>query len=82
MSTLCINVNGNILTEDFPKDHLHHRGVFWAWHQVLIGDKKMGDAWECRDFIWDVQQFDQGQSDLNSMTLNRPHAVEVAIVEG
>ena len=64
------NVNGNILSEDFPKDHLHHRGIFWAWHQVWIGDKKMGDAWECRDFIWDVQQFDQGQSDLNSMTLN------------
>jgi hypothetical protein len=54
---------------DFPKDHLHHRGVFWAWHQVLIGDRKMGDAWECRDFVWDVQQFDQGQSDLNSLTL-------------
>jgi hypothetical protein len=64
------NVNGHILSEDFPKDHLHHRGIFWAWHQVWIGDKKMGDAWECRDFIWDVQQFDQGQSDLNSMTLN------------
>jgi hypothetical protein len=20
-----------ILTEDFPKDHLHHRGLFWTW---------------------------------------------------
>jgi hypothetical protein len=63
------NVNGKILTEDFPRDHLHHRGIFWTWHQVLIGDRKMGDAWECRDFVWDVQQFDQGQSDLNSLTL-------------
>jgi hypothetical protein len=33
--------DGAALTEDFPADHLHHRGVFWAWHQVWIGDKKL-----------------------------------------
>lgn len=44
-----------ILTEDFPDDHPHHRGVFWAWHQVLVGDSALGDAWECRDFEWDVR---------------------------
>jgi hypothetical protein len=64
------NVNGKILTEDFPRDHLHHRGIFWTWHQILIGDKKMGDAWECKDFIWDVQQFDQAEVTSNSIKLN------------
>lgn len=64
------NVNGEILTEDFPKDHLHHRGIFWTWHQVLIGDKKMGDAWECKDFVWDVQQFDQAEVTSNTIRLN------------
>lgn len=51
--------DGTILTEDFPADHLHHRGIFWTWHQILIGDQEMGDAWECRDFIWDVQEVKQ-----------------------
>jgi len=45
---------GEILTEDFPADHLHHRGVFWAWHQVWLGDKKLGDGWATIDFFWDV----------------------------
>ena len=26
-----------LLTGDFPKDHYHHRGVFWAWPHVRIG---------------------------------------------
>ncbi|NND34520.1 MAG: hypothetical protein HKN76_18185 [Saprospiraceae bacterium] len=48
-------LNGQILTEDFPDDHLHHRGIFWSWHQVLIGEKSIGDAWACEDFSWDVE---------------------------
>ncbi len=47
-------LDGEILTEDFPADHLHHRGVFWAWHQVWLGDKKLGDSWAANDFFWDV----------------------------
>ncbi|MEM7381073.1 MAG: DUF6807 family protein [Bacteroidota bacterium] len=47
-------LDGYELTEDFPEDHLHHRGLFWAWHQVYIGDKRVGDSWDCRDFIWEV----------------------------
>ena len=47
-------INGGVLTEDFPDDHYHHRGVFWAWHQVFVGDKRMGDAWETTNFDWNV----------------------------
>tara|TARA_R110002049_G_scaffold309311_1_gene521153 strand:- start:9002 stop:9979 length:978 start_codon:yes stop_codon:yes gene_type:complete len=47
-------LDGHILTEDFPEDHLHHRGIFWAWHQLYIGDKRIGDGWEIKDFSWDV----------------------------
>lgn len=43
-------IDGTVLTEDFPADHLHHRGIFWAWHQVWIGDKPIGDPWEIKDF--------------------------------
>jgi len=47
-------LDGEILTDDFPADHLHHRGVFWAWHQVWLGDKKLGDGWATIDFFWDI----------------------------
>ncbi|WP_372948129.1 PmoA family protein [Mariniphaga sp.] len=43
-------VDGEVLTEDFPIDHLHHRGIFWAWHQVWIDGKRIGDPWEIKDF--------------------------------
>lgn len=47
-------LDGTVLTEDFPDDHPHHRGIFWAWHQLFIGDKRMGDGWEIEDFSWEV----------------------------
>jgi hypothetical protein len=49
------DLDGNVITEDFPDDHGHHRGIFWAWHQVRVGDQKVGDPWVCKDFLWDVQ---------------------------
>ena len=30
-------LDGEVLTEDFPEDHPHHRGIFWAWHQLYVG---------------------------------------------
>ena len=35
-----LDLDGEPLTEDFPADHPHHRGVFWAWHQVRIGGRQ------------------------------------------
>ncbi len=37
-------LNGEVLTDDFPKDHYHHRGVFWAWPHVKVGEKEY-DLW-------------------------------------
>ena len=37
-------LDGEVLTDDFPKDHYHHRGLFWAWPHVRIGDKHY-DLW-------------------------------------
>jgi hypothetical protein len=28
------SLDGKALTDDFPKDHLHHHGVFWTWPVV------------------------------------------------
>ncbi len=49
------DLDGNVLTEDFPADHLHHRGIFWAWHQVRIDGRSVQDQWVNRDSLWTVQ---------------------------
>lgn len=50
------SLGGEVLTEDFPKDHEHHRGVFWAWHTLTVAGKYAGDNWVCDDFEWDLQE--------------------------
>ncbi len=50
------SLGGKVLSEDFPADHLHHRGVFWAWHSLTVGGKYAGDNWVCDDFEWDLQR--------------------------
>jgi hypothetical protein len=37
-------LDGEVLTDDFPKDHYHHRGLFWAWPHVKIGETET-DLW-------------------------------------
>ncbi len=37
-------LDGEVLTDDFPKDHYHHRGLFWAWPHVRIGEQET-DLW-------------------------------------
>lgn len=40
------DLDGVILTDDFPKDHYHHRGLCWTWPHVRIGDDdKIHDLW-------------------------------------
>ncbi|XOV95082.1 MAG: DUF6807 family protein [Bacteroidota bacterium] len=63
------SLDGQILTEDTPKDHLHHHGVFWAWHQLYIGDKRIGDAWENKFFKWEVMSVKPIKSKGSSKTI-------------
>jgi hypothetical protein len=34
------NLEGEILTRDWSKDHPHHRGIYWAWPEVEFGSKR------------------------------------------
>lgn len=64
------NLDGDIITEDFPDDHGHHRGVFWAWHQVFVDDVRLGDSWLCEDFQWDVQSSESSDSGPDAVKLS------------
>ena len=41
--------DGTVLTDDFNKDHPHHRGIFWAW-EVITVDGKTDDIWTVKGF--------------------------------
>lgn len=64
------DLDGNVITEDFPEDHKHHRGIFWAWHQVWVGDQKIGDPWLCKDFDWVTKS--------RGLNYNSDHSVTVS----
>jgi len=38
---------GVSLLGDFPKDHYHHRGLFWAWPDVRVAGTSY-DGWMMR----------------------------------
>lgn len=40
-------LDGEILTDDFPEDHPHHRGIFWTWPDVTYGEQQI-DPWALR----------------------------------
>lgn len=37
-------LDGEVLTDDFPRDHYHHHGLFWTWPHVQV-DGKEHDLW-------------------------------------
>jgi hypothetical protein len=41
---------GEVLTDDYPKDHPHHRGVSWSWPVTRWGDE-VRDIWAVRG-VW------------------------------
>ena len=51
-------LDGEVLTEDFPKDHAHHRGVFWAWPHVVV-DGKNHESWIPSDFQYNHERWIQ-----------------------
>lgn len=38
-------LDGDVLTQDFPEDHYHQRGVFWAWPGCKVGERDL-NTWE------------------------------------
>jgi hypothetical protein len=45
-----------ILTDDFPKDHDYHRGLYWAWSHIKIGEQEY-DSWSIRGIRTDFQKW-------------------------
>lgn len=52
------DLNGNCITEDSPEDHPHHRGIFWAWHQIIINNKQVSNGWLLTNFTQRIKNLE------------------------
>ncbi|MBS1876776.1 MAG: ThuA domain-containing protein [Acidobacteria bacterium] len=59
--------NGAVITDDFPKDHYHHRGVSWMWPEVTV-DGKTYDLWTIKGMLARFEKWNRREAD-------RDHAV-------
>ena len=59
---------GTVLTDDFPVDHPHHRGISWMWPQVSIGAESY-DLWSVHGIRQQFVRWIRRQTDSRSATL-------------
>ena len=62
-------LDGEVFTEDFPPDHPHHRGIYSAWHQLIVDGKPAGDPWTCKDVDYDVRSLEVLRPDEDQLTV-------------
>jgi hypothetical protein len=48
------SIGGAVITEDAPADHVHHRGIFWAWRRILVDGVKVADGWVGENLVLEV----------------------------
>ncbi|MBI4579444.1 MAG: PmoA family protein [Planctomycetes bacterium] len=46
-----VGLDGEILTDCTPSDHLHHRGLFWAWVRIQRGEDIIAETWVPRNLV-------------------------------
>lgn len=44
-----VGLDGEPISDCAPGDHLHHRGLFWAWVRLSRAGQSRGDWWTLRD---------------------------------
>ena len=49
-------LDGEVLTDDFPKDHDYHRGLYWAWSHIRVADQEY-DSWSLRGIRYEFQHW-------------------------
>jgi hypothetical protein len=60
--------DGEVLTDDFPRDHYHHRGLFWAWPHVGIGPKEY-DLWMLRGIRQQFERWAERKAERDAAVL-------------
>lgn len=71
-------LDGEVLTDDFPKDHTYHRGIYFAWPHIKVGDEEY-ETWTARGDLKQVfVRFAKQQIDERGAKLVIENAWELA----
>ena len=62
-------LDGEVITDDFPKDHYHHHGLFWGWPHVTIAGKEH-DFWKMRGTDIRFKRWLEKTADANGAVLS------------
>lgn len=49
-------LDGEVLSDDFPEDHVYHRGLYWAWPHIKVADQEY-DLWSMRGIRHEFQRW-------------------------
>jgi hypothetical protein len=49
-----VGPSGAVLTEDMPEDHLHQRGIYWAWRQIRLNGEERANSWTLDNIRFDL----------------------------
>ena len=60
--------NGAVITDDFPKDHPHHRGISWMWPDVSV-EGKVYDLWTIKGMLAHFEKFERKEAGKDSAVL-------------
>jgi hypothetical protein len=82
------SAEGTVITEDAPADHLHQRGVYWAWRRIMVDGVRVADGWVGDKLVMAVatpttRAWPDGSMQINThVTWRVPvQGVETAIIE-
>ena len=65
--------NGAVITDDFPKDHPHHRGISWMWPDVSV-EGKVYDLWTIKGMLAHFEKFERKEAGKDSAVSPSPSA--------
>ncbi|MGD1101613.1 MAG: ThuA domain-containing protein [Terriglobia bacterium] len=60
--------NGVVVTDDFPKDHPHHRGISWMWPVVVV-DGKTYDLWTIKGILARFEKWERKKAGKDQAVL-------------
>jgi len=64
-----VGLDGEILSQDFPSDHYHHRGIFWAWPETIALGRKL-DTWGLSDAAQRPVKWESSEGENGTLLLH------------
>ncbi len=60
--------DGVVITDDFPADHFHHRGISWMWPTVAV-DGKIYDLWTIKGILARFEKLERKEAGPESAVI-------------